>query len=226
MMRFRVALRVHFDGAFNIGSGAMGGSLAQRPMLTDWRGLPMVPASSLKGRLRHTCRQLARAMNQRTCDGPQAEAMCQPGEDERFCAICRLFGSPWLESPLTFTDLTLVEPAFLVGAQVAPSTSLRYGVGLSRRRRVAQDQLLYHTEVFLPGGTVTLEGEIRGSADEGDLGLLVAGLENVLTLGGSKTSGMGWCEIEFDLHRIEDSGGETPLSADELRQRWLSCIEE
>jgi CRISPR/Cas system CSM-associated protein Csm3 (group 7 of RAMP superfamily) len=225
-MRFRVTLHVHFDGAFNVGSGAMGGSLAQRPMLTDWRGLPMVPASSLKGRLRHTCRQLAKAMNQRTCDGPRAEAMCQPGEDERFCTICRLFGSPWLESPLTFTDLTLVEPAFLTSAQVAPRTSLRYGVGLSRRRRVAQDQLLYNTEVFLPGGTVTLEGEIRGSADEGDLGLLVAGLENLLTLGGSKTSGMGWCEVEFDLHRIEDGGRENPLSADELRQRWLSCTEE
>jgi CRISPR/Cas system CSM-associated protein Csm3 (group 7 of RAMP superfamily) len=221
-MRFRIDLRVHFDGAFNVGSGAMGGSLAQRPMLTNWHGLPVVPASSFKGRLRHTCKQLAEAMGQETCDDPVAEAMCQPGEDEKFCLICRLFGSPWLESPLTFTDLTLVEPAFLAEARMPPRTSLRYGVGLSRRRRVAQEQLLYTTEVFLPGGTVTLEGEISGQLDEKDLGLLVAGLENLLALGGGKTSGMGWCELEFELYRIEDDGSETLLSADDARRRWLS----
>jgi len=221
-MRFRVELRVHFDGAFNVGSGAMGGSLAQRPMLTDWRGLPMVPASSFKGRLRHTCKQLAQAMGQETCGDPVAEAMCQPGEDEKPCPLCRLFGSPWLESPLTFTDLTLVEPAFLAEARVLPRTNLRYGVGLSRHRRVAQDQLLYTTEVFLPGGTVTLKGEISGQADEKDLGLLVAGLENLLTLGSGKTSGMGWCDLEFDLYRIEDDGSETLLLVDDLRRRWLS----
>jgi len=221
-MRFRVDLRVHFDGTFNVGSGAMGGSLAQRPMLTDWRGLPMVPGSSFKGRLRHTCKQLAEAMGQETCDDPVAEAMCQPGEGEEPCPICRLFGSPWLESPLAFADLTLVEPAFLIKSEVPPRTSLRYGVGLSRYRRVAQDQLLYTTEVFLPGGTVTLGGQINGQADEKDVGLLVAAIENLLTLGSGKTSGMGWCDLEFDLYRIEDDGSETLLSADDVRRRWLS----
>lgn len=224
-MRFRARLRVHFDGTFNVGSGAMGGSLAQRPLLTDWRGLPMIPASSFKGRLRHTCKQLAEAMGQETCDDPVAEAMCQPDnpdEYEGFCPICRLFGSPWLESRLTFTDLTLAEPAFLVKGEAPPRTSLRYGVGLSRHRRVAQDQLLYTTEVFLPGGTVTLQGEISGQADESDLGLLVVGLENLLTLGGGKTGGMGWCDLEFDLYRIEEDGSETQLSADDVRRRWLS----
>lgn len=221
-MRFRAKLRVHFDGTFNVGSGTMGGSLAQRPMLTDWRGLPVIPASSFKGRLRHTCKQLAEAMGQKTCDDPVAEAMCQPSEDERPCPICRLFGSPWSESPLAFTDLTLAEPAFLAEGRMPPHTSLRYGVGLSRYRHVAQDQLLYTTEVFLPGGTVTLGGEISGQASEEDLGLLVAGLENLVALGGGKTSGMGWCELEFDLYRIEDDGGETLLSADDVRRRWLS----
>jgi len=221
-MRFKMKLRVHFDGTFNVGSGAMGGSLAQRPMLTDWRGLPMVPASSFKGRLRHTCKQLAEALGQQTCDDPVAETMCQPEAGQEPCPICRLFGSPWLESPLAFTDLTLVEPAFLAEARIPPRTSLRYGVGLSRRSRVAQEQLLYTTEVFLPGGTVTLAGEISGQADDKDLGLLVAGLENLLTLGSGKTSGMGWCELEFDLYRVEDDGSESLLPADDLRRRWLS----
>lgn len=220
-MRFRIDLCAHFDGAFNVGTGAMGGSSADRPLLTDWRGLPMVPASSLKGRLRHTCRRLADAIGQEPCGDPVAEAMCQPVGDERPCVICRLFGSPWMESPLTFTNLTLVEPEFLVEASTPPPTGLRHGVGLSRRRRVAQDGLLYTTEVFQPGGTVTLAGEIFGVVDENDVGLLVAGLENLLALGADRSRGMGWCDLDFEIYRIEDDGGESALAAEDLRRRWL-----
>jgi len=189
----------------------------------DWRGLPMVPASSLKGRLRHTCKQLEEGLRpDTTCDDPLAEAMCQPGSQERPCRVCRLFGSPWVPAALSITDLLLVEPAFLTRGDAPPRTSLRYGVGLSRRRRVAQDQLLYTTEVFLPGGTITLGGEISGDVAEADLGLLVAGLENLLTLGGGKTSGLGWCDLEFDLYHVEPDGSETALNQDEIRRRWLN----
>ncbi len=226
-MRYRVDLRVHFDGAFNVGAGAMGGSPSPRPMLTDWQGLPVVPASSLKGRLRHTCKQLAEALGQKTCDAPVAEKMCPFYEldgDEEFCPICCLFGSPWLESHLTFTDLTLKEPVFLVEGRIPPRTSLRYGVGLSRHRRVAQDKLLYTSEVFLPGSTVTLGGEIHGWLDrEEDLGLLVAGLENLVALGGSKSTGMGWCDLEFEIYRLEEDDSETLLAAEDLRRRWVQC---
>lgn len=221
-MQILIELTVSFDGAFNIGGGAMGGSLARRPLLTDWRGLPVVPGSSLKGRLRHTCKQLAEAVGQKTCEGPRAEAMCPngpvPGE---LCPVCRLFGSAGHPAPLAFSDLPLVEPEFLTRG-TPPPTSLRYGVGISRQRGVAADQLLYDTEVFLPGGVITFRGQISGQAEEEHLGLLVAGLENLVALGGSKSAGLGWCDLEFKLWQVSADGDRTPLDPGGVKRRWLS----
>jgi len=217
-----IDLTVRFDGAFNIGAGAMGGSLAQRPLLTDWRGLPIVPASSFKGRLRHTCKQLAEALGHKTCNDPRADEMCPgaiPGIES--CPVCRLFGSRFKPSPLTFSDLPLVEPDFLTQG-VPPPTSLRYGVGISRRRGVAADQLLYDTEVFVPGGTVTYKGEISGQISEADLGLLLAGLESRMTLGGGKTAGLGWCEVSYKLWQNDPPGKKSELDPVEFKRRWLA----
>jgi CRISPR/Cas system CSM-associated protein Csm3 (group 7 of RAMP superfamily) len=221
-MQILIELTVSFDGAFNVGGGALGGSLARRPLLTDWRGLPVVPGSSLKGRLRHTCKQLVEGIGtEKTCAAPRPEAMCPngptPGE---FCPICRLFGSNNKPSALIFSDLSLTEPDFLTRG-VPPPTSLRYGVGISRRRGVAADQLLYDTEVFLPGSTLGFRGEISGEADKEDLGLLVAGLENLITLGGGKTAGLGWCEVDFELWEVTGDGGRRELGLEDVKRRWL-----
>jgi CRISPR/Cas system CSM-associated protein Csm3 (group 7 of RAMP superfamily) len=221
-MQILIDLTVSFDGAFNIGAGAMGGSLAQRPLLADWRGLPIIPASSFKGRLRHTCKQLAEGLGHATCNDPRADEMC-PGAipGVQVCPVCRLFGSRQTPSPLTFSDLPLVEPAFLTQG-TPPPTSLRYGVGLSRRRGVAADQLLYDTEVFMPGGTITCAGEISGHVDEADLGLLIMGLENLMTLGSGKTSGLGWCQVQYRLRQVDSAGKKQALDPAEFKRRWLA----
>ena len=222
-MQIWIELFASFDGAFNVGGGALGGSLSRRPLLTDWRGLPLVPGSSLKGRLRHTCKQLAEGLGHQTCDDPRAEAMCpNTSPSGELCPVCRLFGSTGNPSPLTFSDLSLVEPAFLTRG-TPPPTSLRYGVGISRRRSVAADQLLYDTEVFMPGSSVTLRGEIGGHLTaERDLGLLVAGLEHLITLGGGKTAGLGWCDLDFKLYQVESDGRKTPLDPTAVKRRWLA----
>ena len=136
-MKILVDLAVRFDGAFNVGGGAMGGSTARRPLLTDWRGLPVVPGSSFKGRLRHTCKQLAEGLGTPTCDDPRPDRMCPNGPTPgASCPVCRLFGSTAQPSPLAFSDLALAEPEFLTRGE-PPPTSLRYGVGIARRRGVA-----------------------------------------------------------------------------------------
>jgi CRISPR/Cas system CSM-associated protein Csm3 (group 7 of RAMP superfamily) len=191
--------------------------------LLDWRGLPFIPGSSLKGRLRHTCKQLAEGLDLVTCAEPRAETMCPNGPiPDDYCPVCRLFGSIGNPSPLTISDLPLVEPEFLTQRARPLPTSLRYGVGISRRRRVAEDNLLFDTEVFTPGGPVTYAGEIRGEVDENGLGLLVAGLENLFTLGNSKTSGLGWFQPNFTVYQVTNKGqDEQRLSVDEIKQRWL-----
>jgi CRISPR/Cas system CSM-associated protein Csm3 (group 7 of RAMP superfamily) len=214
-MQIQIDLSLQFTGAFNVGSGTAGGSLAQRPLLKDWRGLPYLPGSSLKGRLRHTCKQLAEGLKQASCADPRAEVMCPNGPSgDKPCPICRLFGSPAFPGPLVFSDLILAEPEFLT--RNPPPTSLRYGVGISRYRRVAEDDLLYSTEVFLPGGPVIFKGSISGQIDEPDLGLLVAGLEMLATLGSGKTAGLGWFELDMTLI--------ANLSATEAKTRWLASL--
>jgi len=195
----KINVRLTFDGPFNVGSGALGGALADKPLTRDARGLPMIPASSLKGRLRHEIERMLPILypDERTpCASPQAETMCQG--DQEPCLVCQLFGSPWYPGKLVFSDLTLVEPKFLVEGE-PPAGDLRYGVGLSRHRRVAEDQLLYTTEVFLPGVPVTLEGAITGDWDKDELALLQSGLKSLFAVGGGKTQGLGWFEMSIEV---------------------------
>ncbi len=222
-MQIRIEITVTFEGAFNIGAGSMGGSFASRPLLLDWRGLPFIPGSSLKGRLRHTCKQLAGGLDLETCGEPLAEAMCPNGPiADGYCSVCRLFGSIGRPSPLIFTDLLLVEPEFLTRQTGPLPTSLRYGVGISRRRRVAEDNLLFDTEVFMPGGPVSCAGQIQGRVDDAGLGLLVAGLENLLMLGNSKTAGLGWFQPDFNVCQVTNKGqDEQKLSVAGIKKRWL-----
>ncbi len=211
-MKTRIDVHLTFDGPFNVGSGAIGGSLADKPLIRDARGLPMVPASAFKGRLRHEVERLAPILcpdDPPPCGSPRAETMCQG--DAPPCPVCRLFGSPWHPGRLTFSDFTLVEPAFLLIGEPPPG-HLRYGVGLSRQRRVAEDQLLYTVEVFLPGTPITLSGTIQGDLENEDLVLLKAALENLLAVGGGKTKGLGWFEMAFHIHREPEPAPPAPLS--------------
>jgi CRISPR-associated Csx10 family RAMP protein len=215
-------LYLTFDGPFNVGAGALGGSLADKPLTRDARGLPMVPASTFKGRLRHEVERLAPVFypNEPPCNSPVPETMCQG--DAAPCPVCRLFGSPWRPGKLTFTDLTLAEPGFLKAADPVPGT-LRYGVGLSRQRRVAEDHLLYTTEVFMPGTPVTLRGTITGELDEQELALLRAGLDGLYALGGGKTKGLGWFDLQV---RIQDEAESdlTPARAAPSQDKYLDIV--
>jgi CRISPR-associated protein Csx10 len=220
----RIEIALTFDGPFNVGAGALGGSLADKPLTRDARGLPMVPASAFKGRLRHEVERLSPLLRPdapRPCGSPVAENMCQG--DAEPCPVCRLFGSSWHVGRLTFSDLLLVEPDLgtLRPSEIPPS-DLRYGVGLSRQRRVAEDQLLYTTEVFLPGTPITLKGTITGDLDDQDLELLRAGLESLFTVGGGKTKGIGWYDLTVNVNREPD--GLSGMPAAKTQDEWLDVI--
>ncbi len=214
-MRIRLELQVEFDTPFNVGSGAMGGSVADKPLLRDFQGLPMIPASSLKGRLRHECERLAKALGEKCCHPPAADKMCQGQWPDEFCPVCRLFGSPWHISPLFFSDLKPSEPALLKRGKRSPRSGLRYGVALSRRRRVAEENLLYTVETF---GPLTLSGAIEGNASEEGLALLLAGLDSLFALGGGRSGGLGWCRLETRAYRIHDDRSEEEIDLDEAKK--------
>jgi len=205
-MEIDIRLTVALETPVNVGSGAMADALADKPTLRDARGLPIIPGSTLKGRVRHICERIAHAIwkDEKLCLAPYPDQMCHGTRREKVCRVCRIFGSPWYPSPLHFGDLRLKPGDGSLAEKVEWEKSphlraglLRTGVGLSRRSGTAQEEILYSVEGYRPPVSFIYEGHIRGHlAYEDDLALLLAGLREVRALGGSKGRGMGWCRIE------------------------------
>src|SRR5205823_103215 len=107
MPRVEVELRVRVRGALSVGGLAAADSPADRQVVRDAWGRLVLPGSQVKGRLRHACEQVARALGLPVCRAPYAAAMCprDPAVPTPPCAVCALFGSPAWRSPLRWADL-------------------------------------------------------------------------------------------------------------------------
>lgn len=71
-----VSLTAVIDSALCVGAGGSSGSLADKPILRNTEGRLVIPASQLKGRLRHECEKLTRALGWPTCRSPRPDTMC------------------------------------------------------------------------------------------------------------------------------------------------------
>ena len=120
-----ISLTATIDSALCVGAGGSSGSLADKPIIRNADKKLLIPASQLKGRLRHECEKIARALQWSICESPKAEIMCpqRRGLDENFmrekykvqsdehyhCLICQIFGNPVLPSQVLFDDLICTE---------------------------------------------------------------------------------------------------------------------
>jgi CRISPR-associated RAMP protein (TIGR02581 family) len=112
------------------------------------------------------------------------------------CRVCRLFGAPWLASKVWVKDLS-------VGAgwgDLARPT-VRDGVAIDRDTGTAADKQKYTYEVVPEGTSFDLEIIVQ-NADAAELGLAWLGLatfqRGVIPLGGARSRGLGWCELDVD----------------------------
>jgi len=213
-----IDLTLTFQTPLNVGSGAQRGTLADRAMIKDDRGWPYVPASALKGRLRHAVEQAAAGLRHRVCVTHQD--MC-PDDEGYVCPVCRIFGSPWIPGRLRFERLKLTGPKELVRlledrqrrTGQPPRTSHRFGVALSRRRGVAEDHLLYTTELFETGTPLVFKGTLRGDLTVVDAALVVAGLRLTPALGRGKTGGLGWMTAQAVVRDNQEIWDDATLRA-------------
>lgn len=192
-MHAEIQVTLTFESPFSISSGAPQGTLAKRGLMKGHDGWPFVPATAFKGRLRHSIEQVAGALpGHWVCDTHRD--MCP--RNGRTCAVCALFGSPRIPGTLLFEKLVLSGPPEVVHLrgqpQRPPQTVERYGVAINRRRGVAQDQMLYTTELLFPGIPLAFSGVVRGDLTPAQAALIQAGLSNMAALGQSKSSGLGW----------------------------------
>jgi CRISPR/Cas system CSM-associated protein Csm3 (group 7 of RAMP superfamily) len=192
-----ISLTITMLTPLSIGAGGSSGTLADKSILRDGWGRPIIPGSHVKGKARHAAEALARALG-----WPVTDPM---GEHDEDCVIQPIFGAPirW-PSPLRFNDLVLVEP--LPDGATSPGRTdasglraeqLRPSVSINRRRGVAEDERLLVQETTAEGIVFANERAIVGVLDkESHLALLMAALRLTTRWGGAKSRGLGWASVE------------------------------
>jgi len=195
---------IHLQGALHIGAGHSRG-LIDRTVVRDGRGRIYIPGSSLKGKVREACERLAAAQGLRVCQPPYPQGMC--GKNQVPCIVCRIFGTPGGrrdESLGLHWDNAYLTKVWTGAAKNLPLTYPRSQVGMSRRRGVARERLLFTNEFAAENLTfqTCINGHLPLTAvlDEPgryyELILLLAGLRMVDALGGATSRGAGRCQIE------------------------------
>jgi CRISPR-associated RAMP protein (TIGR02581 family) len=220
-----LSLTALIDSALCVGAGGSTGSLADKPIVRLADGRLLIPGSQLKGRLRHECEKLARALGWPVCESPVAETMCpQIGRDnpafqrseydigkqfadettQHHCLVCQIFGNPALPSRIVVDDLICQE-----APENLPEV-LRPGVTINRRRGTAEDKKLYFLETSPVNVQLPFEGRIYLEPNCPDYAkaLILAALHHIHALGGSKSAGLGWLTWKIGDTEIDSTAWE------------------
>jgi len=216
--KLQVSGKVIFETAWRIGTGKEGQTMSDLGVLLDPHGQPILPGSSLKGKLRSTCESLAHALNLSACllnfkaSGVPCTSDVQFYKDQRkghkeavqagpeeqlswiaanTCDVCKLFGSPVRASRLRCSDGNLGNPDAVV-------VQVRDGVVLDRDSHTAVNGLKYDYEV-VPAGTtfeVRLDLDNPSAADEALFGAALFEWSAGSSLGGFTSRGLGRFHLE------------------------------
>ena len=198
-----IKLTAVIDTALCVGAGGSDGSLADKPIIRNAKGQLIIPASQLKGRLRHECEKLARGLGWLIFDSPKAETLCPREEqvESQFretykidgyrgyhCLISQIFGNPILPSRIIVDDLICS-----IEKDDLPDV-LRPGVTINRRRRTSEEKKLYFLETSPANNKLEFTGHIHFLANcpPQTKPLILSGLRHIHALGGSKSAGLGW----------------------------------
>lgn len=219
MPAFQLKLTVTPETGLSVGGSGNTGVRADKTIQRDGHDWPVIPASQIKGRLRHTCEAILRAAGVAICRPPNPETCCpqHPAVSDPPCPICSIFGSPWTTSPLRFCDLVHAPSS-------GESSVIRPGTGIDRRRGIVKEELLFLTETTAPGAepvfrsvTPTISGTL---AEEGQALLLLAGLHAIKNWGGGKSRGLGWATVQADA-RFDDREIALDVRGKETLAQWL-----
>jgi CRISPR/Cas system CSM-associated protein Csm3 (group 7 of RAMP superfamily) len=211
-------LAVSIETALSVGASGASLTLADKVAVRDTRGRLIIPGSHVKGKLRHTCEEIARSLGKAVCESPRAETMCpQLAGISAPCLICQLFGSPAYRSPLRFHDLVYVDPGLKEqggGGRLDRVAHIRPGIGLDRHRKVVAEERLFFVETSPSAVAAIVQGAPDRRDNENLLAvfrhreaiagtvqsvaqakLLVAGLAFIRAWGGGKSRGLGWGRV-------------------------------
>ena len=230
----RLTASLVFDTAWRIGSGKEGETMNDLGVVMDPKGQPVLPGSSLKGKLRSTCETLSHALGLSACmlnhevSGVKCtsdvnyyrsvrddyQKALQKGLEDRLqwiddntCDVCKLFGSPVQAGRLWVSDGALQEWASVV--------QVRDGVVIDRDSQTAVNHLKYDYEVVPPDSRFELCIDLENPTDR-DMALLGAALfewHAGSSIGGFTSRGLG----RFHLECIKLAGVDLSDSAQRVK---------
>jgi CRISPR-associated protein Csm3 len=210
---------ISMSGTMAIGSGFPRGQV-DRSVVQGLNGLPYIPASTLKGRVRDMAERLLKTLGHaKICNGPLPDFMCPAnGRAETPCLICKTFGTTGLSSVSGQTGLIWRDaPACDENEKELSARSMheandyfyaRTQVQLSRPRGVALAKHLFTVENTIEN--LLYKGRVRGwlprtkEKFSDELLLLCAGLKLLCFLGGSKSRGAGQCSVKLHKNIVID----------------------
>lgn len=219
--------RLVLETALHLGGGKLAPVSTDAPIVRTPEGDPFIPGSSVKGAFRSAVERIAGVLpgvktcsldpyNEHSCIGPQGKAQkafnqerqrndWTQGEyliqlDQRLCDTCKLFGSQYMASRVSFDDLYLLD-------QEEAYTQVRDGVGIDRDSERAVDQVKFDYEVVASGAEFKMK-IVLDNPTKRDLALVSLGLMELVNgsirLGGKKSSGLGSCRLENpDIHFLD-----------------------
>jgi len=200
-----IPLTAIIDSALCVGAGGSDGSLADKPIVRNTQGQLIIPASQLKGRLRHECEKIASALGWQIFLSPRADILSPtetqvdeplrnsykiPGYKGYHCFVSQIFGNPTLPSRIIVDDLVCSTKK-----DNLPEV-LRSGVTINRRRRTSEERKLYFLETSPANNQLEFVGDIHllPSSPKYTKPLILAALRHIHALGGSKSAGLGWLQ--------------------------------
>jgi CRISPR-associated protein Csm3 len=181
----------------------IGGS--ENPVIKDFRGIPYIPGSSLKGKLRT---MLEYKYKRKIETG----SPCGCGEEFSVCPVCTLFGQH--KSPPNYNlgpSRLIMRDAFLseksmkdwetAKAEGKEFTEIKMETSIDRRTGRAADRSLRQQERVNPGTEFLFNLSMRvfeGDNEQKMKDVVIEGIKLLTndTLGGSGTRGYGWVDIK------------------------------
>jgi len=193
--RVRIELTIVSQTPLSIGAGGSAGTLADKSIVRDGWGRPIIPGSHIKGKTRHAAEALAITLQQPVQrnfddDSPQNKNV-----------IRTIFGSPRQRSPLYFADLpgvigSLDELDALRANPEQHQSQIRPSVAIDRQRGTAAEARLLFQETTMDQTRFFAADAITGTLpDTAHAALVWAALRLSSRWGGAKSRGLGWSEV-------------------------------
>jgi CRISPR/Cas system CSM-associated protein Csm3 (group 7 of RAMP superfamily) len=203
-----MTLGFEFKTPYIVKSGFGYAGIYDDTIIRNGKGFFYIPGSTIKGRIRAYTLKMLRSYKEYVC--PE-DNVCK--DRSNACIICRLFGSPFMECPLAYTDAKLESKQKKLfgilndGAADSHLNSDTIGVtniSINRKRRIALDKGLFITE--LPPEGIKFSSRICGECKENDLEILLKGIKLITHFGANKSRGIGRLtdegivvEVKYDI---------------------------